>query len=377
MTRLALTLAISVAAVAISFAAGRSLQPNLPATPYHYAWPQLPARFSGYEKLTAADPAFSDAGAALGRVLFYDHGLSANGLVACASCHSQNHSFDDANRFSIGLRGKITRRSAMSLADAAINPAGRYFHDQRATSLQAQVLMPFVDPIEMGLKPGEVIERVASRSWYRPLFAAAFGDEEISEARIASALAQFVSAMVSVDLRYDEARAQAKDALEPFAAFGAEENRGKFLFLAKRQQGGAGCAACHESEWFALSGPHDNGLAPIAGHSDHGPDGGVGEITGNASEIGLFRAPSLRNVAVSPPYMHDGRFKTLAEVIDHYSTGIAATPNLDPLLRDDAGAPVRLDLSEDDKRALEAFLRTLTDEKFLTDPRFSDPFATQ
>lgn len=355
-------------------AAGRNEAPNLPPIPYRYAWPQLPAHLADGDRLIAPGPAITDAGATLGRVLFYDRKLSANGLVGCASCHSQSASFDDPNRFSIGLRGKITRRSAMALANARINPTGRYFRDQRAASLEDQVLTPFTDPVEMDLPPGELVRLVSGRSWYGPLFADAFGDPTASEARIASALAQFVSAMVSVDTRYDNARTSTPDVLAPFSAFDAAENRGKFLFFAAPEIGGAGCANCHETEWFVFTQPHDNGLPMDAARQGASADGGAGEITGDSSQMRLFRAPSLRNVAVASPYMHDGRFNTLEAVVDHYSGGVTATANLDPALKKPDGSPQRLSLSADDRRALVAFLETLTDANFLEDPKFSDPF---
>ena len=137
---------------------------------------------------TPSDNPITEAGVRLGRVLFYDRGLSANGLVSCSSCHAQATGFDDPTRFSIGFQGKITRRSAMALANARFNPRGRYFRDERAATLEEQVLQPFTDGIEMGLKPGELTARTERRQFYRPLFAAAFGDPTISEKRIAAAL---------------------------------------------------------------------------------------------------------------------------------------------------------------------------------------------
>jgi cytochrome c peroxidase len=264
----------------------------------------------------------------------------------------------------------------MSLANARINPPGKYFRDHRAASLEDQVLTPFTDPLEMGLKAGELVRRVSGRVWYGPLFRNAFGDTDITEARIASALAQFVSAMVSVGSRYDSARAAAPDAMAPFGGFDETENRGKTLFFTAIEDGGAGCSGCHETEWFVFLRPHDNGLAPGHGHKASRPDGGIGEVTGRMEEIGTFRAPSLRNIAVSAPYMRDGRFKTLEEVVGHYADGVTLTPNLDEALKSPGGSPRRLLLPEADRSALVAFLRTLTDDGFLSDPKFADPFRT-
>jgi len=344
-------------------------EPRLPERPYSYAL-QLPPHLSSLREFEPAGlPPDNDALATLGRVLFHDRTLSRNGLVSCASCHTQAFGFDDRSRLSIGFEGRVTRRSAMTLVNARFSPSGRYFRDERAGSLAEQVLEPFSDPVEMGLAPGELAIRVAMRPFYPPLFGEAFGDETIEEQRIATALSAYVRAIVATGSRYDEARAKAADALEPFEAFSPEENRGKALFLTRRAQGGAGCAACHEGEGFVMRAARSNGLP-----QGRAPDGGVGEITGRMEDMGLFRAGSLRNIAATAPYMHDGRFGTLEEVIEHYDAGIAGTPNLDALLRDPNGGPARLGLTAQDKTALVAFLKTLTDGKLMADDRFSDPF---
>lgn len=347
--------------------------PDLPLADHDYETLRLPDHLRGLENLdtSPADNPVTNAGAALGRVLFYDSGLSRNRLVSCASCHAQAIGFDDSTRFPIGFAGRITRRGAMPLANARYNAGGRHFRDERAATLEEQVLDPFTDEIEMGLAPGELVERVAARDWYGPLFASAFGDGAIDEQRIARALAQFVRAMVSTGSAYDEARAHSASPLQPFPAFTAAQNRGKFLFFADRRAGGAGCAQCHATEAFLMPTPRNNGTHV----GEPGSDEGMGEVTGLAGDMGRFRAASLKNVAVSAPYMHDGRFDTLAQVIDHYADGVRPHPNLDPALRDDDGRPARLDFDADDRAALVAFLETLTDEELLRDPRFADPFA--
>jgi cytochrome c peroxidase len=353
--------------------AAASAEPVLPTPPYRYADPGLPAHAAGLAAIDSepADNPVTDAGATLGRVLFHDRDLSRNGLVSCASCHTQATGFDDQTRFSIGFAGRITRRSAMALANARYNPSGRHFRDERAATLEIQVLDPFVDRIEMGLRPGELVERIEARAFYGPLFSAAFGDAGVDEERVAKALAQFVRAMTSFSAPYDRERALAPDAIADFPGFSASENRGKFLFLTPADEGGAGCASCHETEAFVLLRPRGNGLPADPDR----PDEGLAEATGNPADNGHFRAASLRNIAVTPPYMRDGRFQTLEEVIDHYDRGVADVAGLDPLLRDAGGGLRRLDLSQEDRDALVAFLRTLTDMQFLEDPRFSDPFG--
>ena len=195
---------------------------------------------------------------------------------------------------------------------------------------------------------------------YPELFARAFGDPEITEERIGKALAQFVRSLVSYQSRYDQGRARTQSAHDDFANFTVQENRGKALFLRN-------CSTCHMkdgNEHFFVPTPANNGLrrsAPAA-------DGGVGDVTLRAADLGSFKSPSLRNVEVTAPYGHDGRFATLDALIDHYSDNAILDPNLGYMAR-----PLTFTASE--KTALIAFLKTLTDRAFLTDPRFSNPFA--
>ncbi|MGI9401722.1 MAG: cytochrome-c peroxidase [Rhizobiaceae bacterium] len=366
---------VGISSVAAQEAPKRLEQSATPVPPFNYAGRELPPHIEALSELdnTPADNPVTDAGAHLGRVLFYDRQLSKNGLISCGSCHTAVFGFDDQTRFSIGFLGKITRRAAMPLANARFNPRGRYFRDERAATLEEQVIDPFTDPIEMGLEPGEAVLRIKQRKWYLPLFDAAFGDENITDQRIALALAQFVRSMVSTSSRYDKAKMDSPPGLpptEPFSQFNDQENRGKYLFFADQDQGGAGCASCHETDAFIMLHPRNNGLQPLK-ESD---DNGLGEITGKDVDMGLFRAASLKNTAVTAPYMHDGRFGTLAEVVDHYSENVLPHPNLSPELRQPDGSPTKFSFSEKDKAALLAFLATLTDNGMMNDERFSDPF---
>ena len=352
----------------------RTDTPQLPQQMHDYL-SVLPPHLYSLEKIdnTPASNPLTNAGATLGRVLFHDHQLSRNGLVACASCHTQTTGFDDSTRLSIGFAGKITRRSAMALANARYNPAGRYFRDERAATLEEQVLDPFTDAIEMGLQPGELVSAVAARSFYPPLFAAAFGNSDISEPRIAAALAQYVRAIVSTHSPYDAGRAGVSDPRQDFVSFSASENHGKRLFLLPREQGGAGCAACHATEAFVLLEPKNNGLET----KTRTVDDGIGETTKNPSDLGKFRTASLRNIAATAPYMHDGRFATLAAVIEHYASNVQPHPNLSVELKAKNGEPARLDFKPCDKQALVDFLTALTDAQLLADPRFGDPFVAR
>jgi cytochrome c peroxidase len=344
--------------------------PMLPTVPYHYAdTANETADYAALDNMPAENPV-TDDGATLGRVIFYDRNLSANGLVSCASCHTQATAFDDHTRRSIGFRGKITDRAAMPLNNARYNPRLRYFRDERAATLEEQVLVPFTDLIEMGLRPGELVERVAGRPFYGALFSAAFGGATITENRIASALAQFVRSITANRSRYDLARKKYDNPLDPFASFTPQENRGKEIFFGSLASGGGGCASCHVTDAFLMIEPRNNGVDD--GSPDDDP--GIGGISGKESDLGLFRAASLKNVALTAPYMHDGRFADLEAVIEHYDSGVRRHPNLSDELRDASGEPARLGLSASDKAALVAFLETLTDDNVISNPRYSDPF---
>jgi cytochrome c peroxidase len=337
----------------------------LPDPPDRYADIDLPAHFKTAAARrfdnTPRDNPITDAGATLGRVLFYDTRLSANNTVACASCHHQSRAFTDTKRFSKGYEGKETDRNAMSLVDLRYYPRGRFFWDERAKSLEDQVLMPMQSKIEMGQDLTKVVEMLAKDDKYPELYRKAFGDSEITSKRTARAMAQFLRSMVSYQSKYDEGRAKMLSVREDFENFTREENRGKTLFLDR-------CANCHmprgQDAHFFMDRPRNNGLDADVKNSD----GGVGDLTLNPSELGLFKSPSLRNVELTAPYMHDGRLATLEAVIDHYSRDVKNHPNVDGRARR------RLNFSTTDKAALVAFLKTLTDQKFITDSKFSDPF---
>ena len=333
----------------------------------------------------------TEAGADLGRHLFYDERLSANGTVACASCHVQEFAFTDPERFSVGFDGGRTGRNSMSLVNLRFYAPERMFWDHRAADLEEQVLMPIQDPVEMGLTLDELVQTVATAEPYPVLFAQAYGDSTVTADRISDALAQFVRTLVSFDAPYDRELAVAGgDARRAFAGFSAAENLGKELFF-----GRAGCARCHVDGdgGGGGGGPGGPGGGPpgMGGDAGGGPllfftdrpanngldatttDPGLADVTGNRADEGRFKSPSLRNVEVTGPYMHDGRFDTLFEVVQHYNRGVQNHPNLDNRLRD-GGGPRRLGLNDAEVRALVDFLETLTDDGFLDEPAFADPF---
>jgi len=212
-----------------------------------------------------------------------------------------------------------------------------------------------------------LLDRVQSKSFYPILFERAFGTREITTDRISLALSQFVRSIISYRSKYDAGRAMVSSQFEVFPNFTEEENRGKELFMILGD--GMRCLFCHSNESFTAQTITNNGL-------DAGViDPGAGGITGNSSELSLFKAPSLKNIALRAPYMHDGRFSTLMEVVEHYDTGIQPHPNLDQELKDfNTGLPKRFNLSESDKQALISFLHTLTDSALVVDEKFSDPY---
>jgi cytochrome c peroxidase len=296
--------------------------------------------------------------------------LSQNRTVSCASCHKAELGFSDDEVKSPGFDGGETRRHSMGLTNARFYGPGRFFWDQRARTLEDQVLMPFQDPVEMGMTLSDVEDRVREREEYPALFEAAFGDRAMDSDRIALALAQFVRSLVSYTSRYDEGRAEVARRSDPFPNFTEAENLGKALFVRRPPDGGMGCFVCHQGEGFVAVQAENNGL-----DADSEDDGGYGEVTEESMDEGTFKVPSLRNVALRPPYMHDGRFASLEEVIDHYSDGVMAHPNLGVPLGVAGGNGPQVAMTDTEKEALLAFLRTLTDEEMVADDKFGDPFV--
>lgn len=351
--------------------------PSLPEEPYRYLLTNLPAHFNtpqvNAQNNEPASNALSNAGATLGRVLFYDKHLSLNNTIACASCHLQENAFSDPKQFSEGFEGGKTARNSMGLSNSRYYASGAFFWDERAATLEDQTLMPIQDHIEMGMDLGLLEEKLAEVPYYAGLFSDAFGDETISADRISKALAQFVRSMVSFQSPFDdgvEAIGNQDLRNTDFPNYTTEENAGKRLFFSNRTN----CGVCHGTVNFVDDVLNNNGL------DVEYADNGVGEITGNANQNALFKVGSLRNVELTAPYMHDGRFATLEEVVEHYNSGIAAHPNLSPPLRQGGPGrpgpvtPIEMNLSEAEKASLVSFLKTLTDDKFIADERFADPF---
>ena len=335
----------------------------------NFASISLPAYYDGTvtpDDNTPNNNAITNRAASLGRVLFYDRRLSVNDTISCASCHRQANGFSDPRQFSTGFSGTaFTTAHAMRLGNISYYRPGTMFWDKRAASVEAQATQPIQNAVEMGWDTaaggiGALITKMAATSYYPDLFNFAFGSSTITEARIQQALAQFERAMVSTGSKWDTGYATVFSPTGPnrnlgvdLPNFTAQENRGRTLYFTPPNQGGAGCAACHNAPTFALA-PNSlsNGL--------------------DAGETRIFKSPSLKNMGVGGPYMHDGRFTTLEQVVEHYNSGVQAGPALDNRLQRN-GVPQRLNLSVADKAALAAFLRTLDDTALLTDPKFASP----
>ncbi|MEZ4964719.1 MAG: cytochrome c peroxidase [Saprospiraceae bacterium] len=358
---------------------------DLPDLPYNYAI-QSPVLF-GNVQVKPPDPDL----ATLGRVLFYDKHLSKDGTISCASCHQQEFAFGDNKAVSEGVfqrQGDRNSIALMSVASFASNygtdlngPGGkRFFWDNRAETAVEQSIGSMTNPKEMNMTMQEIVAAVKAQPYYEPLFRQAFDNPEITQDNVTAAIAEFVNSIGSLNSRFDIALDHNRKAGKfdpasfPFDDFSPLENKGKALFMLN-------CSNCHGTDMVnAPFMPSLNGSALFLsdgasnGLDELPADAGIGGFTGLQFEMGTFKTPSLRNVGVSAPYMHDGRFATLEEVIDHYSTGIKPHVNLNAILKNQDGTPKRMNFTDDDKKALVAFLHTLTDETVLNDVKFSNPF---
>jgi cytochrome c peroxidase len=307
--------------------------------------------------------------ATLGRVLFYDAKMSVNNTVACGSCHLQSKAFSDVADVSSGFQGVKTTRNSMSIANPLLT--NNLFWDSRSRSLQDMALKPVQNHVEMGMEDLSFLaKKLNSTTYYPALFKKAFGDEVITSTKINEALTQFLSSMVTHNSKFDEG------AKKQFSNFSNIELVGKDLFMSERLS----CTKCHTGANFSLGddkrfdnpyGGGGGGSTSANGTANVGLDMFYKD---NGSGNGKFKIPSLRNIELTAPYMHDGRFKTLEQVVEHYNNGIQAHPNLDGNLKNANGEPRKLNLSPIEKTALVAFLKTLSDPTYTSDVKYSDPF---
>jgi len=327
---------------------------------YSYTKPKqyqfsYPAYFGNNIVLPGDNPA-TEQGVLLGRMLFYEPALSANNKLSCSSCHQQSLAFTDGKRFSDGFDGVKQPRNTMALENLLW--VRHFFWDGRATGLEEQAITPMTGLHEMGQSLQASAVKLLRKKIYRQSFRDAFGDDTITGDRIIKALAQFERTLISCNAPYDQ---YLRGDYKPTN----EESHGIDLFF-----GNAGCGHCHGGPKTFIELYHNNGLDSVF------TDAGRQAITGQSIDKGRFRVVSLRNIFLTAPYMHDGRFTTLNEVLDQYNEHVAFSSTLSPFLKElsNQQAPQRLRLSIQDKNDLLAFLRMLTDSTFITDKRFSNPF---
>ena len=313
----------------------------------------------------AGDNPLTEQGVKLGRMLFYENMLSSNNQMSCASCHNQKTAFSDTSQFSIGVLGLQGGRHAMSVVNMAWNSKG-FFWDGRAELLREQSLMPIEDELEMHETLPNVIVKLQASPIYRTQFKKVFGSEEISAEKISKAMEQFMNSIVSNRSKFD-------DYLAGTATLTADEERGRFLFFTEYNPAfpdasGADCQHCHGGSNFENDKYMNNGLDDDASMTDLGRQ----NVTNNVADKAKFKVTSLRNIELTHPYMHDGRFRTLEEVVEHYNL-VTNSSTLDGSFQQQLPNG-GLQLSANDKLALVAFLKTLTDQNLVNDTRYSSPF---
>lgn len=309
--------------------------PQLPATPFNYSNVVFPAHIAAALAATDNTPAtnpITDNGATLGRVLFYDNQLSKNNTVSCASCHRPDLSFTDSAIKSAGFEKGLTTRHSMRLLNVRFYRSGKMFWDERASTLEDQVLQPIQNTTEMGMTLAELTAKLPALSYYPPLFQKAYGTTEISSDKISKALAQFVRSIVTCQSKYDQVK-------QGLANFTADERDGETLFLTAG--GNRACAGCHAPPMFLTSDP----AGPFA--------------LNDPLDLGInnqrrFKSGSLRNIAISGPYFHNGSVASLQEML--------------------AGNIPAHSVGPQDRQKLLAFMQTLTDVTTLADAKFSNPF---
>jgi cytochrome c peroxidase len=371
--------------------------------------PELPAAPYDYETKHNVDNDY----ATLGRVLFYDKKLSVNDGVSCGSCHKQEFAFANNTKFDRGFDGQFLNRNSPSIQgfrgfnnsinsffptetsnipDANNQKKVLLFWDGRQTNLADMVLNPVLNHKEMNMPDfATLIAKLNSIPYYKQLFTNAYGDETITKERIALALEAFVCCLNTKTVSAFSTGATI-DPVPTLSEIKTVEEMGKFLFHTKYN-----CAECHDpNSKTNIVSPGNPGEQPPSGEEPYGNpvptgenltfaffnigldqvtiDKGLGGLTGRPADAGLFRVPTLQNIAFTAPYMHDGRFATLSEVLDHYSHNIQPNQNLSPKFKNFDGSPKQLNILPAEKHAIIAFLKTLKNEDFLTSPMYSDPF---
>lgn len=331
-------------------------------TPYNL---EIPSHFP--DMIIPADNPMTVEGIELGRFLFYEKRLSGDNTQSCASCHLPSASFSDPNQYSTGIDGIQGNRHSMALVNLGWEDF--FFWDGRKTTLETQILEPVPNPVEMHQSWKRTVEKLNADVNYRNRFFKAFGEEGIDSTKATKAIAQFIRTLISGESKFDvmykyENNLSLNSSEQAILqTVDVEEWAGYDLF---KSLNGADCFHCHNGPLMRVKKFSNNGLMPNS-FDDKGRAG----VTNNPEDNYKFKVPTLRNIALTAPYMHDGRFATLDEVIEHYSSGIHMSPTIDPLIEFGSQGGVQLDAQE--KYLLKKFLLTLTDQKFVLNPNFQDP----
>lgn len=311
------------------------------------------------------DNLLTKQGVELGRMLFYEKLLSKDVTQSCANCHRQEHGFSDTTKFSIGVEGLPGKRQAMSVFNMAWN-SNEFFWDGRAHLLRDQAILPIQDELEMDETLDNVLIKLSSVKMYRDQFTRVYGNDDITVDKMALAMEQFMLSIVSYDSKYDQWISGSTELTE-------SEERGRLLFETEYNPffpefSGADCAHCHGGANFENDLYMNNGLDADIDFVDIGREA----VTNDVMDRAKFKVPTLRNIELTAPYMHDGRFQTLEEVVDHYNEGIHPSNTVDAAIL--TTSETGLFLTDEDKEDLVNFLKTLTDQTFLNDSRYTDPF---
>lgn len=355
-----LLLSLAVTAVVINYNCQKSavnpdlsnIKVYLPEQPYDYSKVQtsIGKLNNYYENFTV----INNDKATLGRVLFYDKALSLNNSVACASCHSQKHAFSDVVAFSKGFEEKMTARNSMGISNLSDERNIGFFWDARTTQIEKMVFEPVANHVEMGFDRIDLITtKVEQLPYYAALFEKAYGSPEITEQRMRESMGQFLFSLVSQNTKFDDGL------YTNFSNFDDKEKRGLELFNKNN------CGSCHQISASFGSSYSSMKFANI----------GLDKIDTDKGINGLYKIPRLKNIALTAPYMHDGRFKTLEEVLNHYSENIQPNDKLSFQLKENSvGGPKQMKFTDAEKADLVAFLNTLTDKDLTTNVKYSNPF---
>lgn len=306
--------------------------------PYGFPSPNIPN-----------DNPMTEEAVELGKKLFYDPVLSNNNTHSCASCHFQSKGFSDPNQFSIGVNGIAGDKNASALINLAWNNFN--FWDGRVLSLEEQALDPITNELELHSSWTEVVNRIKDNDQYKELFFMAFNTTNFDSTHVVKAIAQFERTLISGDSKFDKY-------IRNEVNLEVSELRGLEIFNSEKGD----CFHCHSYPLFASNEFHNNGIDP-----ELLMDNGRMNVTGEAFDKGKFKSPTLRNIELTAPYMHDGRFQTLEEVIEHYDFGGYNSSTIDPLMKK---VGIGLGLNNQEKSDLIQFLKTLTDTSFIFNKNF-------